>query len=153
VTVLQTSGRILTVVALGITISVASPSTAQPVTNSEKFPCNNKNSKAQTPEDPSSKHTVALTWNPSVSLSTPPGSGEGYKVYRLNPDGSCTKLNLYVFKPNGSYEKVNDDLIRATVLEDWFVEADKIYRYGATAVKQNSESGVSNVADVKIPPL
>ena len=122
---------------------------AQPPSNA--FPCNKMNSKPQTPGDPSSKHTVALTWNPSVSLSNPPAQGEGYNIYRLNPDGSCTKLNLYPLKPDGSYTKMNEDLIRGTVVEDWFVEPDKIYRYVATAVKQNSESSASNYAEVKIP--
>lgn len=122
---------------------------AQPRSNT--FPCNKGNSKAQTPADPSSKHTVALTWNPSVSLSNPPALGEGYNVYRFNPDGSCTKLNPYFLKPDGSYAKVNEDLIGSTVVEDWFVEPDKTYRYAVTAVKQNSESGASNAAEVKIP--
>ncbi len=150
--IVQITARLVHVVALAISICVASPSIAQPVSNSPTFPCNSGNSKPQKPGDPSSKHTVALTWNPSVSLSTPPGPDEGYNVYRLNPDGSCTKVDLYVLRADGSYEKVNEGLIRGTVLEDWFVEADKIYRYAARAVKQSKESDISNVAEVKIPP-
>ena len=145
------SFRILSIAALAISIFVARQSTAQPKPNNQPFLCNKNNSKLQTPHDPSSKHTVALTWIPSVSLSNPPGRGEGYNVYRLNPDGSCTKLNEYVLNPDGSYKKVNEDLIRSTVLEDWFVELGKIYRYAATAVKPGSESDFSNVAWAKIP--
>ena len=152
-TIIRVSGRILSIFALAISICLASPSTAQPNAKNETFPCNNKNSKVQTTTDPASKHSVSLSWNASVSLSTPLADREGYNLFRLNPDGSCTKINLYVLNPDGSYTKVNKDLIRGTVLEDWFVETDKIYRYGATAVKQNSESSVSNMAEVKIPPL
>lgn len=143
--------RVLALAVLAVSIFQACPGFAQPP-NSQKFPCKSGNSKLQSPGDPSSKHTVALTWNPSVSLSIPPGPEEGYNVYRLNPDGSCAKLNLYILNPDGSYTKANQPLIRATVLEDWFVEADKTYSYAATAVKQNSESDPSNVAEVKIPP-
>ena len=146
----QLTARLVYVNALAISISVQS--IAQPVSNGHTFPCNSGNSKPQKTGDPSSKHTVALTWNPSVSLSTPPGLDEGYNVYRLNPDGSCTKVDLYVLKMDGSYQKVNEGPIRATVLEDWFVEADKIYRYAARAVKQSRESDISNVSEVKIPP-
>jgi hypothetical protein len=147
--------RILSVVALAISISVAS-CTAQspshpsehfspaspragslPTASDEIFPCNNRNSKTQTPGDPSSKHSVSLSWRASVSLSTPPADGEGYNLYRLNPDGSCTKIN--------------GTLIRGTVYEDRFVELGKTYRYGAKAVKQNSESGPSNVAQASVP--
>jgi hypothetical protein len=109
----------------------------QPSANNEIFPCNNKNSKTQTPVDPSSKHSVSLSWQASVSLSTPPADGEGYNLYRLNPDGLCTKIN--------------ETLIRGTVYEDRFVELGRTYRYGAKAVKQNSESGLSNVAQASVP--
>lgn len=147
--------RILSVVALAISISVASctaqspshPSEhfslaspkagSQPTTNNEIFPCNNKNSKTQTPRDPSSKHSVSLSWQASVSLSTPLADGEGYNLYRLNLDGSCTKIN--------------GALIRGTVYEDRFVELGKTYLYGAKAVKQNKESGPSNVAPASVP--
>lgn len=148
------SDGVLSVVALAVSISLAScsaaqppfrptkhfsqvspPAAGQPSANSETFQCNYP--KAQTPADTSSKHSVTLLWNPSVTLSTPPAVGEGYNLYRLNPDGSCTKIN-------GS-------LIRGTVLEDRFVELGNTYRYGAKAVKQNSESDPSNVVEVTIP--
>jgi len=72
-----------------------------------------------------------------VSLSPLPVNGEGYNLYRLNPDGSCTKIN--------------GALIGGTVYEDRFVELGKTYRYAAKAVKQSSESGPSNVIEVSIP--
>lgn len=171
VTAIPVSGRILSAVALAISISLASCSTAQspfhatkpfsqvspqagsqPSAKIEAFPCNNKNSKAQTPADPSSKHSVSLSWNASMALSTPLADHEGYNLYRLNPDGSCTKINLFRLNPDGSYTKSNEGLVRSTVLEDRFVELGKKYRYAATAVKQNIESGPSNVAEVTIPP-
>ncbi len=150
-TIIRVSCRILSIVALAIVICLASPSTAQPHAKNETFPCNNKNSKVQTPTDPSSKHSVSLSWNASVSLSTPLADSEGYNLYRLNPDGSCTKINLYRLNPDGSYTKSNEGLVRSTVLEDRFVELGKAYRYAATAVKQNIESGPSNVVEVTIP--
>jgi hypothetical protein len=150
--IIHVSGRILSIVALAISISLAGPSTAQPNAKNETFPCNNKNSKEQTPIDPSSKHSVSLSWNASVSLSTPLADSEGYNLYRLNPDGSCTKINLYSLNSDGSYTKSNEGLVRGSVLEDRFVELGKTYRYAATAVKQQSESGFSNVVEVTIPP-
>ena len=84
-----------------------------------------------------SKYTVTLTWNASASLSRPPAPGEGYNLYRLNPDGSCVTLN--------------QDLIHGTVYEDVFVEMGTTYRYAATAVKQYRESNLSNVETVSIP--
>ena len=153
---IHVGNRFLSVAALAIGISLASCTAqspfhltkhfspappkvvAQPAPNNETFPCNNQNSKTQTQGDPSSKHTVTLSWNASVSLSTPPVDGEGYNLYRLNPDGSCTKINGV--------------LVGGTVYEDRFVELGKTYRYAATAVKQSSESGPSNVVEVPIPP-
>jgi len=79
-----------------------------------------------------------LSWKASVSLSTPLVDGEGYNVYRLNADGSCTKINGV--------------LVRGSVYEDRFVELGKTYRYTAKAVKQNSESDPSNVVEVAVPP-
>ena len=84
-----------------------------------------------------SKHTVNLSWKPSVSLSSPLAVGEGYNLYRENPDGSCTKLNA---KP-----------INATVYEDHSVKLGQSYRYAVKAVKHNTESGPSEVIDVTIP--
>jgi hypothetical protein len=108
----------------------------QPTTNNEIFQCNQP--KAQMPGDSSSKHSVTLSWKASVSLSAPPVRGEGYNLYRLNPDGSCTKIN--------------GALIGVTVYEDRFVELGKTYRYATKAVKQDSETGSSNVVEVTIPP-
>ena len=145
--------RIVSVIALAIGISLASlaakslfhpakhfsPRSLQaggpPTANNKTFQCNQP--KTQTPRDPSSKHSVTLSWNASVSLSTPPVGGEGYNLYRLNPDGSCTKIN--------------GALIGSTVYEDRFVELGKTYSYAAKAVKQNSETGPSNVVEVSIP--
>jgi hypothetical protein len=108
----------------------------QPTANNELFQCDNP--KMQTSRDPSSKHSVTLSWKASVSLSTPPAAGEGYNLYRLNPDGSCTRIN--------------GAPIRDTVYEDRFVELGKTYRYGAKAVKRNRESGPSNVTQASVPP-
>ncbi len=148
---IRVGGRMLSLVALVTSISFASPSAAQPNANNTTFPCNSKNSKEQTLADPSSKHTITLSWNVSTSLSNPLALGEGYKLYRLNPDGSCTKINLYRVNPDGSYTKMNEDPIRGTVLEDRFVALGKTYRYAARAVKQNTESDPSNIAEVTIP--
>jgi hypothetical protein len=146
-------GRVLSTLALAIGISLVSctarcpfhptkqlspvspQAEGQPTANNEPFQCDHP--KIQTSRDPSSKHSVTLSWKASLSLSTPPAAGEGYNLYRLNPDGSCTKIN--------------GALIRGTVYEDRFVELGKTYRYGAKAVKQNSESAPSNVAQVSVP--
>jgi len=111
----------------------------QDATSGDSFPCNISNSKMQTPGDPSSKHTVALSWNASTSLLPSPASGEGYNVYRLNPDNSCTKIN-------GSVP------VQSTTAVDPAVELGKTYSYAVRAFKQNTESrGASNVAIVTIP--
>jgi len=146
--------RILSVVALAISVCLASctvqspfhpteyfspvspKARSQPTANNETFQCNHP--KTQTLGDPSSKHSVSLSWKASVSLSTPPVYGEGYNLYRLNPDSSCTKIN-------------GDGLIPDTVYEDRFVELGKTYRYAAKAVKQNRESGPSNIVEVSVP--
>lgn len=83
------------------------------------------------------KHFVTLSWRPSVSLSTPPAAGDGYNLYRLNPDGSCNKLNV--------------DPIPATAYQDRYVKPGKHYRYAATAVKHKIESGPSDAIEVTIP--
>lgn len=152
--IIHVGNCIVSVAALAISISLASCTAqspfhptehfspvspkagGQPTANSETFQCDHP--KAQAPMDPSSKHSVTLSWKASVSLSTPSVDGEGYNVYRLNPDGSCTK--------------VNGALIGGTVYEDWFVEPGKTYRYAAKAFKQNSESGLSDVVEVSVPP-
>ena len=151
--IIHVGERILSVVAPAISISLASCTAqspfhptkdfspvspkagGQPAANNEKFQCDHP--KTQEPGDPSSKHSVRLSWTASVSLSTPLVDGEGYNLYRLNPDGSCTK--------------VNGALIGSTVCEDRFVELGKTYRYAAKAVKQNSESGPSDVVEVSVP--
>jgi hypothetical protein len=150
--IIHAAGRILSVVALTISIFLASctvqspfhptkhfspvsPKAGEPAASNEKFQCDHP--KTQTPGDPSSKHRITLSWKASVSLSTPPADGEGYNLYRLNPDGSCTK--------------VNRALIRGTVYEDRFVELGKIYRYAARAVKRDKESSPSNVIEVSVP--
>lgn len=149
------SDRILSGIALAMSISLGSCHTAQSLfhppkhssrassnmesqaaANGETFPCYHP--KEQAPEDRSSRHSVSVSWKASVSLSMPPVAGEGYNLYRLNPDGSCTK--------------VNGALIGGTVYEDWFVEPGKTYRYAAKAFKQNSESGLSDVVEVSVPP-
>jgi hypothetical protein len=145
--------RILSVVALAIIVFVAgtrgalSPDkrvsfpphkTAGSPAKGETFECNKDNSKMQTLNHLSGKHTVVLSWKPSVSLSNPPAKNEGYNVYRLNPDRSCTKIN--------------EDLIRDTDTKDGSVELGKTYSYGARAVKRNRESKPSNVVEVSIPP-
>jgi hypothetical protein len=151
--IIHVGNRILSVVALAISISLASctaqspshstehfspvsPKTGgQAAANNENFQCDHP--KTQAPGDPSSKHSITLSWKASASLSTPLVNGEGYNLYRLNPDGSCTK--------------VNGALIGGTVNEDRFVELGKTYRYAATAVKQNTESAPSNVIEVSVP--
>jgi hypothetical protein len=153
--IIHEADRILSVVALTISIFLASCTVQSPfhptkhfspvspkeagqaTANNETFPCNNKNSKTQTPGGPSSKHSVSLSWRASASLSTPSVTGEGYNLYRHNPDGSCTQIN--------------GALIGGTVYEDRFVELGKIYRYAARAVKRNTESGPSNVVEVSVP--
>ena len=84
-----------------------------------------------------------------MSLPPPLGKGEGYHLYRLNPDKSCTEINL-LLKSDGSYAKVSEGLIRDTVFDDRFVEPGRTYSYATTAVKQDRESGYSNVAVVTI---
>jgi hypothetical protein len=106
----------------------------QTTLNNQTFECHSP--KLQAPGAARSKRHVILSWKASVSLSSPLGKGEGYNLYRLNPDGSCTKIN--------------GELIRGTVFEDWYVEVGKTYRYGAKAVKQNNESSPSNVVPVTI---
>jgi hypothetical protein len=151
--IIRAGGRVLSALALAIGISLVSctarcpfhptkqlslvspQAEGQPTANNELFQCDHP--KIQTSRDPSSKHSVTLSWKASVSLSTPPAAGEGYNLYRLNPDGSCTKINGV--------------LIRDTVYEDRFVELGKTYRYGAKAVKQDSESGPSNVVQASVP--
>jgi hypothetical protein len=103
--------------------------------NSVTFACSNP--RLQTPTDPSSKHTVLLSWKASVSLATPLANGEGYNLYRLNPDGSCTKTNA--------------TLIQGTSYQDHFVELGKTYHYTTKAVNRKGESGPSNVVEVSIP--
>ena len=109
------------------------------------FPCNKDNSQTQTPGKPSSKYTVALSWKASVSLKGPPDPGDGYNIYRFNPDGasSCTKINW-------------DGLIMKTFYTDEFVELGKTYRYAARAFKASMEKPesecTSNVVEVSIPP-
>lgn len=118
---------------------LCSEGVGQSTTSSDSFPCNIKNSKTQTPDDPRSKHTVALSWNASTSLLPSPGPGEGYNVYRLNPDNSCTKINGNV-------------PINSTAAVDPAVELGQTYSYAVRAFKQNTESqGASNVAVVTIP--
>ncbi len=112
---------------------------AQSASSSDTFPCSSKNSQMPTAEGPRSRHTVTLSWNVSVSLATPLAVGEGYNVYRLNPDDSCTKINGSV-------------LISGTTAQDPAVELGKTYSYGVRALQQNVESNSSNVVVVKIPP-
>jgi hypothetical protein len=81
--------RILSTIALDIAVTFAIPGAAQ--SNANVFPCNNP--KLQMPTDLSNKHSVTLSWKPSVSLSIPVADGEGYNLYRVNPDRSCTKIN------------------------------------------------------------
>jgi hypothetical protein len=99
------------------------------------FPCSNP--KPQSHGSVPGKHPVTLSWKASVSLSIPPASGDGYNLYRLNPDGSCTKLNT--------------EPIRTTVYEDRYVKLGQSYRYVAKAIKRNSESIASGVVEVTIP--
>lgn len=68
----------------------------QGAATSDTFPCNINNSRTQSNDDPRSKHTVALSWNASTSLLPSPAPGDGYNVYRLTPDNSCTKINARV---------------------------------------------------------
>jgi hypothetical protein len=101
--IIHVDGRILSVITLATGVSLTSPSAAQPPFNisqrsssvppkeeaqptatNETFQCNNP--KTQQPGDPSSKHSVTLSWKASMSLSTPLADGEGYNVYRANPD-------------------------------------------------------------------
>jgi len=130
--IIHVGNRILSVGALAISISLASCTAQSPfhptklfspvspkaagqaTANNETFPCNNKNAKTQAPGDPSSKHSVSLSWRASASLSTPPVNGEGYNIYRHNPDGSCTQINRA--------------LIGGTIYEDRYVELGKTYR-------------------------
>lgn len=105
----------------------------------QTFPCDNKNSKPPTLGQPRGKHTVTLSWKASKSLSTPLAVGEGYNLYRHNPDDSCTKLN-------------GDALIMGTSTEDLAVDLGKQYGYAVTAFKQNMESKPSEPVIVAIPP-
>jgi hypothetical protein len=50
-----------------------------------------------------------------------------------------------------SCTKIDGALMRDTVYKDRFVELGKRYRYAVKAVKQNRESGPSNVVEVFIP--
>ena len=169
--IIHVGDRILSVVVLAIGVSLASPSAAQsplhvceqcppvPPEDKETFKCNQGNSRTQTNEDPSSKHTVTLSWTASLSLTTPPADGDGYNLYRLNPvDCSCTK----VLNQDGL-----DSLIRKTVDVDKFVELGKTYCYAVRAFKENKrnkesqpsnkenkkdkDSHLSNVVEVSIP--
>ena len=118
---------------------ILSSSVRQDATSSGSFPCNISNSKAQTVDDPRSKHTLALSWKASTSLLPSPAPGDGYNVYRLNPDNSCTKIN-------GSVP------VNSTTAVDSAVELGKTYSYAIRAFKQNTESrDASNVAIVTIP--
>jgi hypothetical protein len=105
-------------------------------------------SKVKTPSSPApseSAHKVRLSWKASASLSSPLGDGEGYNLYRLNPDCSCTKIN--------------ENVIKDSVNEDASVEPGRTYRYAATAVTKKKkgntsiqeESGPSNVVEVQLP--
>src|SRR5215469_2141053 len=62
----------------------------QPAAYSEVFPCTNP--KMQAPGNPPSKHSVTLSWKAPAS-SGPGVDNAGYNLYRLNRDGSCTKVN------------------------------------------------------------
>jgi hypothetical protein len=144
--------RVSSVVALAISVSLAAsgvaqspggrpslaPTKADVPANEEKFECDKNNSKVQASRHASNKHTVTLSWNASVSLSTPPAEGDGYNLYRFNPaDRSCTKIN--------------ESPIRNTSTKDESVEPGQTYFYAARAVKQNRESKPSNVTEVLIP--
>jgi hypothetical protein len=94
-----------------------------------------------------SKRRVTLSWKASPSLSSPPGDGEGYNLYRLNPDCSCVKLQT---------------MLKGTINDDSSVERGQTYRYATTAVRQKQEkgntssleeSGPSNVVEVSVPPM
>jgi hypothetical protein len=108
---------------------------AQAVESGQTFQCGNPRQQSQI--DPASKHSVVLSWKASVSLSNPLANGEGYNLYRLNPDGSCTKMNA--------------TLIQGTSYQDHFVELGKTYHYTTKAVNRKGESGPSNVVEVSIP--
>ena len=142
--------------ALALSIFFASPSVAQnssgPVTpmpinfreeqtnnNSESFPCDSTNSNALAPGQPRSKHVVNLSWNASVSLSSPLAADEGYNVYRLNPDKSCTKIT-------------GGAPVKDTTMQDSDVALGQDYSYAVTALKQNLESKTSIPVTVSIPP-
>ena len=141
-------------VALAISVSLAASGVAQSpsgrpslaptkaavhlIANKERFECDKNNSKVQASKQASNKHTVTLSWNASVSLSTFLEDGDGYNLYRFNPaDRSCTKIN--------------ESPIRNTFTKDESVEPGQTYFYAARAVKQNRESKPSNVAEVLIP--
>jgi len=83
-----------------------------------------------------SRHSVALSWKASVSLSSSHVDGQGYNLYRLNPDGSCMKIKEQLEQP---------------VYVDCSVEPGQTYRYVATALKQKCESEPSNVVEVLVP--
>ncbi len=136
---IQGRERILSIAALLISLFLASACVhsprAQPAATDQTFPCNDPKPRAL--GAPSSRHRVTLSWKASVSLSPTFVAGEGYNLYRLNPDGSCVK--------------VNNSLIQGTLYEDQFVELGKTYRYAAKAVKHNHQSGSSNIVEVVIP--
>ena len=113
-------------------------SRGEPANNNQSFPCDSTNSKVLPPGQPRSKHVVTLSWNASVSLSSPLAPDEGYNVYRLNPNRSCTKLN--------------DKPVRDTTMVDSAVELGNDYGYAVTALKQNSESKTSVPVTASIPP-
>lgn len=116
-------------------VSFASEPASRPMTNEIAFQCSD--ARVQATGDPAAEHRVIMSWNASASLSTPLRDGEGYNLYRLNPDGSCTR--------------VNGTLIRRLDYEDRWVEPGKTYRYATKAVKKNIESGPSNVVEVSVP--
>ena len=134
-------------VALGLAQTPTSPTIHSPdvspagqaVNNGDSFPCHSSNSKVPAIGQPRSKHVVMLSWKASVSLSAPLAVDEGYNVYRLNPDGSCTKIN-------------GGELVRETNATDVAVELGDDYSYAVTAFKQNSESKASIPVTVSIPP-
>ncbi len=107
----------------------------QQTSTSTSFEC--KSFKTQAHGKPGRKHTVRLSWKPSVSLSTPPARGDGYNVYRVDPDGSCLRLNAVP--------------ITGTAYEDVYVDLGNNYRYAVKAIKHNIESDPSKPVDASIP--
>jgi hypothetical protein len=79
------------------------------------------------------QHSVALSWNPSLSLVI------GYNVYRGT-------------QPSGPYTKLNSSLEPATAFTDSTVVGGTTYYYVATSVDSNNlESAYSNQAIAQIP--